>query len=114
LHNYTPLAGLLGVPLMDWLGIVGTFNVILLASMAISALGVYLLGRRLGLTTVFAWSAGAVFIASPVLTARASEHFSLVTAAPLPLFIWALLRALDTNEFEMRSSWGPCRGRHLL
>jgi hypothetical protein len=100
LHNYTPLAGLLGVPLMDWLGIVGTFNVILIASMALSAWGVFLLARRLGLAPLYAWSAGAVFIASPVFTARASEHFSLITAAPLPLFVWALLQALATKRFR--------------
>jgi hypothetical protein len=100
LHNYTPLAGLLGVPLMDWLGIVGTFNVILICAMVLSALGVFLLARRWGLGLGYAWSAGALFIASPVLTARGSEHFSLITAAPLPLFIWALLRALDTRRIR--------------
>ena len=100
LHNYTPLAGLVGVPLMDWIGIVGTFNVILIASMVLSGFGVFLLARRLGLGALYAWTAGAVFIASPVLTARGAEHFSLITAAPLPLFIWALLRALDTQRFR--------------
>lgn len=98
MHNYTPLAGLLGVPLMDWLGIVGTFNVLLVASMVASALGGYLLARRFGLDGICAWSAGALFMASPVLTARGAEHFSLITAAPLPLFIWALLRVLDTKR----------------
>ena len=100
LHNYTPLAGLLGVPLMDWLGIVGTFNVILIASMTLSGLGVFLLARRIGLPPVYAWSAGALFVASPVMTARGGEHFSLITAAPLPLFIWALLRALDGTRIR--------------
>jgi len=37
-------------------------------------------------------------MASPVLTARETEHFSLITAAPLPLFIWAVLRTLDTKR----------------
>src|SRR5262245_25747770 len=32
LHNYTPLAGALGTPLMGWLGVVATFNVVLLVS----------------------------------------------------------------------------------
>ncbi len=100
LHNYTPLAGLVGVPLMDWLGIVGTFNVILISAMALSGLGVFLLARRLGLAPLYAWSAGALFMASPVLTARGSEHFSLITVAPLPVFIWALFRALETKRFR--------------
>lgn len=100
LHNYTPLAGLLGVPLMDWLGIVGTFNVILIVSMSLSAWGVFLLARRVGLADFYAWVAGAMFIASPMFAARASEHFSLISAAPLPLFLWALLRAIDTKRFR--------------
>ena len=98
LHNYTPLAGLLGVTLMDWLGLVGTFNVLLITSVVLSALGVFLLARRLGQGRASAWIAGALFIASPAFTAREAEHFSLITAAPLPLFIWALLRALDTRR----------------
>jgi Predicted membrane protein (DUF2079) len=100
LHNYTPLAGLFGVPLMGWLGLVGTFNVILLAFIALSGLGVFVLARRLGIADAAAWCAGALFIASPAMTARGSEHFSLITAAPLPLFIWALLRELDTKRIR--------------
>ena len=100
LHNYTPLAGLLGVPLMDWLGIVGTFNVILIGAMVVSGLGAYWLARRFELDRMCAWTAGALFMASPVLTARGSDHFSLITAAPLPLFIAALLRTLETKRFR--------------
>jgi hypothetical protein len=32
------------------------------------------------------------------MTARITEHLSLITAAPLPLFIWSLLRALDNRR----------------
>jgi hypothetical protein len=100
LHNYTPLAGLLGVPLVGWLGLVAAFNVISIAVIALSGIGVYVLGRRLGLGNGAAWCAGAVFIASPTMTARGGEHFSLITAAALPLFAWATLRALDTTRLR--------------
>jgi len=100
LHNYTPLAGLLGVPLTGWFGIVGAFNLILLAFIALSGFGVFVLSRRLRLGRMAAWCAGAMFIASPVFTARTPEHFSLITAAPLPLFVWALLRALDSRRIR--------------
>ena len=39
-------------------------------------------------------------MASPVLTARETAHFSLVIAASLPLFLWALLRALDMGRMR--------------
>jgi hypothetical protein len=98
LHNYAPIAGLLGLPLVGPLGIIGTYNVLMLVFMALSGLGVFLLAGQLGLGAVFAWSAGALFVASPVMTARQTGHFSLVIAAALPLFLWALLRALDTER----------------
>ncbi len=95
LHNYTPLAGLVGTPLMPWLGVVATFNAVLLLFLVASALGLFVLGRHLGLGRTSAWIAGALFIASPAMTARETAHFSLVTAAALPLFIVALLRAVE-------------------
>ena len=98
LHNYTALAGLIGAPLIAPLGVVGTFNVLMIASIASSGWGVYLLARHLGLKPLAAWMAGAVFIAAPALTARQTAHFSLVIAAPLPLFLWALLRTLDNER----------------
>ncbi len=98
LHNYTPLVGLLGSPLIDAFGVVGAFNLVLLAVMTLSGLSVFLLARTLGLGRLPAWMAGAVFIASPVLTAKSTAHFSLVTAAALPLFLWALLRTLESTR----------------
>ena len=100
LHNYTPIAGALGAPLIGALGVVGAFNVVLLACISLSGLGVFVLATRLGLGTAAAWCAGALFMASPVLTAKETAHFSLVIAAPLPLFLWALLRTLDMGRMR--------------
>ena len=94
LHNYTPIAGALAAPLIGALGVVGAFNAVLLMVITLSGLGMFVLARRLGLGAVAAWGAGALFMASPVLTAKETAHFSLVIAASLPLFLWALLRAL--------------------
>src|SRR6266511_2372992 len=88
LRHYAPVAGLLGLPLIAGLGVVGAFNVVLLIFVASSGLATFVLARRLGLTPAAAWIAGAVFLASPVLVARETAHLSLVAAAPLPLFLW--------------------------
>jgi hypothetical protein len=98
LHNYTPLAGLIATPLIDTLGVVGAFNVVLLTLMTFSGLGVFVLGRSLGLGRGAAWIAGAIFMASPLLTAKGTAHVSLVAAGALPLFVWALLRTLRTTR----------------
>jgi hypothetical protein len=100
LHNYAPIAGLLGGPLISRLGLVGTYNVILLVVMTLSGLGTFVLARGLGLGAISAWSAGALFVGSPVLTAREVGHLSLVIAASLPLFLWALLRAIDSERIR--------------
>lgn len=42
LHNYTPIAGILGAPLIGTLGVVGALNVVMLASITLSGLGVRL------------------------------------------------------------------------
>jgi len=97
LHNYTPLAGLVGMPLMGLLGVVGTFNTVLIGCVGLSGFAVHVLARRIGLRQAAAFAAGAVFVAAPVITARETAHFSLVTTGALPLFIWAVLRVLDSR-----------------
>lgn len=100
LHNYAPIAGLLGVTLIGPLGVVGAFNVLVLVFTGMSALGTFILARRLGLGAPASWAAGAVFAAAPALVARETAHFSLIIAAALPLFLWALLRTLDTQRIK--------------
>ena len=56
LHNYTPIAGALAAPLIDTLGVVGAFNVVLLVFMTLSGLGVFVLARRIGLGSAAAWA----------------------------------------------------------
>ncbi len=94
LHNYTPLAGMLGLPLMAVLGVVSTFNVVLMLVVGASGYATYVLAESLGLSRLASFAAGALFIATPVITAREVAHLSLVSAAALPLFIWALRRVL--------------------
>jgi hypothetical protein len=95
LHNYAPVAGALGAPFVGALGVVGAFNVVLIALAALSAMAMSLLARRLGFGRGVAWTVGALFIASPTLTARDAVQFSLTITAALPLFLWSLLQTLD-------------------
>ncbi len=90
LHNYTAFAGLLGVPLVSLFGVVTSFNVIYLVLMVLTAYGMYLLARDVAGDGVPAWLAGLVLAFSPALVARGTAHFSLVAAAPLPVFAWLL------------------------
>ena len=92
LHNYTTFANLLAFPLLPLLGTVPTFNVLMLFSEVLAAYAMFLLARDTVHDTAASWLAGLLFAFSPFVSARVMEHFSLVQAAPLPLFALVLGR----------------------
>jgi hypothetical protein len=108
-HNYTAFMNVLAMPLIPWLGIVTTFNVVFLLTTVLTALTTYLLVRRVtGAGRAEAWIAGAAFAWSPVLVARSTAHFSLVAAAPLPAFLLCLIRADRTRRPRDAALAGLC------
>lgn len=98
LHNYTTFANLLAFPLQPWLGVVATFNVVYLTLVILTAWCTFLLARRVTGRTAEAWLCGAMFAFSAPLVARSTGHFSLVAAAPLPIFVLMLLRTDETRR----------------
>jgi hypothetical protein len=98
LHNYTTFANLIGLPLQGWLGLVAAFNAVYLINVALAGFGMFLLARRVTGRPVESWIAGALFACSPFLVTRGSAHFSLVAAAPLPIFLWWLMRTWETRR----------------
>jgi hypothetical protein len=95
LHNYTTAANVLALPLIPHLGLIAAFNLVFLFNIAFSGYAAYLLARDLCGRDAEAWLAGLVFALSPVLVARGTGHFSLVAAAPLPIFALLLRRLGD-------------------
>src|SRR5688572_3010059 len=93
LHNYTAFADLLALPLLTSFGIVTTFNLIYLFMAVLSGYAMFLLARAIKAGAGEAWLAGVMFAWSPMLVTRGAGHFSLVAAAPLPLFVLLLIRA---------------------
>lgn len=87
LQNYTTLANVLAFPLLPHLGLVATFNLLLIGSGVASAYAMFLCARSLAGDAAAAWVAALAFGFSPFMSARGMEHFSLVQAAPLPLFV---------------------------
>lgn len=95
LHNYTTFANVLAFAALPVAGVVGTFNGLLILSAALSASAMFLLARRGSGDDVAAWLAGAAFGFSPFLMARMTAHFSLLQAAPLPVFALLLTRLYE-------------------
>jgi hypothetical protein len=92
LHNYTLFANLLGFPLIPLVGVTATFNIVYLLLVTLSAWAMFVLARQVVGRTGEAWLAGLMFGFSPFLVARSEGHFSLVAAAPLPIFVLVLRR----------------------
>lgn len=105
LHNYTTLANLFALPLIGPFGVVATFNLIYLFLTVLSGYAMFLLARAIRpVTGAAAWLAGLLFAWSPMLVTRGAGHFSLVAAAPLPLFMLLLLRA-DRHRRLRDTAW---------
>jgi hypothetical protein len=100
LHNYTPFQNLLALPLMRTLGVVATFNAVMMLTRVLTAFATFLLARHLTRRTGEAWIAGLAFAWSPVLITRSTGHFSLMAAAPLAVFLLVLVAA------SARGRWG--------
>src|SRR5262245_20555638 len=93
LHNYTTFANLLALPFVRFLGVVATFNLVYLCLTVLAAYAMFLLARHLTRDTAVSWLAGALFAWSPPMVTRGMGHYSLVAAAPLPIFVLLLIRA---------------------
>ena len=98
LHNYTTFADLLALPLQSWLGVVTTFNVVYLTLVILTAWCTFVLARSLTGRAAESWLCGAMFAFSAPLVARSTGHFSLVAAAPLPIFLLMLKRTDRTRR----------------
>jgi hypothetical protein len=108
-HNYTAFLNLLAFPLISWLGVVVSFNVVLLAVCVLNALAAYGLVRRATTANRFeAWLAGLVFAWAPAMVARSTGHFSLVAAAALPAFLWCLINAEASRSARDAALLGLC------
>jgi hypothetical protein len=100
LHNYTAFQNLLALPLIGVFGVIATFNVVFLLMRVLTAYATFLLARHVTGHDAESWLAGALFAWSPLLIARGTEHFSLVAAAPLAIFLLVLLKADGHERFR--------------
>jgi hypothetical protein len=110
LHNYTLFPDLLALPLIPAIGVTATFNVLYLALTVLTAWTMFLLARSVVRRDAEAWLAGLLFAFSPVLVARSTEHFSLASAVPLPLFLLALRRAERAGGWRWGAACGAIAG----
>ena len=92
LHNYTIFQDLLALPLLQVFGSVTTFNIVYLLTIVLTGYAMFRLAWYVTGRPIESWLAGALFSWCPWLVTRGMGHFSLVAAAPLPIFALLLLR----------------------
>lgn len=97
---------MIAFPLIPLLGIVATFNVLVISSGVAAAYSMFLCARRLTGDTAASWVAGLAFGFSPFMSARATEHFSLIQTAPLPLFVMLFERLHFRPTFRVAAAAG--------
>ena len=108
-HNYTAFLNVLALPLISWLGIVTTFNVVFLFVSVLNALFAYGLARSAtAASRLEAFLGGLVFAWGPAMVARTTGHFSLAAAAALPAFLWCLIKAERSRTTRDAALVGLC------
>ena len=96
LYFADPLTALVSIPLQPLLGLVATYNVLMMAQVLGGCLGAYLLARELGLERTAAFLSGVVFGLSPYVLSYsvASGVTETVNLAWPPLYLLYLRRSL--------------------
>ena len=108
-HNYTAFLNVLALPLISWLGIVASFNVVFLFVSVLNALFAYGLTRSAtSASRLEAFLAGLLFAWAPAMVARTTGHFSLAAAAALPAFLWCLIKAERSRTARDAALVGLC------
>ena len=92
LHNYTIFQDLVALPLLPLFGVVASFNIVYVLMIVVTGVAMFQLAWHVTGRPFESWLAGALFSWCPWMVTRGMGHFSLVAAAPLPLFVLLLLR----------------------
>ena len=106
LHNYTSFANLLALPLIGLFGTVASFNILTIASGVLTAYAMFLYALRRAGDAAAAFVGGLLFGFNPFITARTTAHFSLVQAAPLPIFGLLMLCIFQRPEWRYAAAAG--------
>jgi hypothetical protein len=94
-HSFTPLNGVLSVPLQLLLGLNAAFNLLFLAGFIASAFGAFLLARQETGSTPGAFVGSVAFPFAPYVMAHLNGgHFNVVNTWATPFFALFLLRWL--------------------
>ena len=100
LHNYTIFQDLIALPLLPFFSVITTFNIVYLLMIVLAGYAMFRLAWHVTGRAIESWLAGALFAWCPWMVTRGIGHFSLVAAAPLPIFALLLLRLEERGRIR--------------
>ena len=106
LHNYTTAANVVGIPLIKVFGLVASYNILTIASGVLAAYAMFVYARARTGDGAAAFVGGLMFGLNPYMTARAGAHFSLIQAAPLPIFGLLMFRMFQGPTLRLAAAAG--------
>ena len=87
-------------------GVAATYNLITIGSGVLAAYAMFLFAARRTGDYAAAFIGGLLFGFNPFMTARTTAHFSLVQAAPLPIFGLLMLQMFHRPTFRLAAAAG--------
>lgn len=93
-----------GILLIPLVGLIGTYNLLTIASFVLSGVSMYVLAREVTGSRAGAFVAGLIFTFAPGRTIRLVGHFLLLQTVWLPLYVLFLLRLI--RRPQLRSALG--------
>ncbi len=104
-HTFTN--ALISLPLQPLLGLVLTSNLIIIASLTLSAIGAYLLVKHILRDGLVAFVAGIIFGFPPYIFAHLLDgHTNLITTWPIPFYTLFLLKTLKNLRWKDAAAAG--------
>jgi hypothetical protein len=113
LHTLVLTAGLIGIPIqLLGLGLIPTYNLIILMSFVLAGYGAFLLCHYLTRHTWASFVGGFVFAFAPYHFAHLLGHMNLASLQWIPFYVLLLLKALDAppNRPSTHSAPAPQAG----
>lgn len=98
-HTFTN--AVISLPLQPIFGLILTSNLIIIASLALSGVGAFLLTRYLIKDDLAAFVAGIIFAFPPYIFAHLLDgHTNLITTWPIPFYVLFLLKTLKSLRWK--------------
>jgi hypothetical protein len=97
-HAFTPLYGLLSVPLQYFYSPFKVYNILFIVNFLLTGLGMYVFLRHLTGNRIAAFLGGCIVTFSPYRMAHAYGHFHLLAMEWVPFYLMYLFRTLEEKN----------------